>query len=155
MIIFYDTTYSNLKKKKLLDIAILTKLQHLNNMSNIGKSEHMVRGIATDGKKYKHLKRNDEKWLCKDLNDIKKTVENYIDNIRPDEKKTNETVKKAKKKTMTIDRIFAIIVLAIFGSISLITGIYLILKENYLIGISLTIFGSIFVITFILYEKYR
>jgi len=116
----------------------------------------MVRGINTDGKKYKHINRNDEKWLCKDLNDIKKTIENYIDNIRPDgEKRTDKTVEKIKRKTMTIDRILVILVLGIFGSITLITGIYLILKVNYLIGVSLTIFGLIFVTAYILYEKYR
>ena len=111
----------------------------------------MVRGLATDGKKYKHINRNDEKWLSKDLQDIKKTVEHYIDNIRPDD---NKTVKKSKTKGMKIDRLIAIL-LGIFGSISLITGIFLILKGIYFLGGSLTIFGAVFVITYILFEKFR
>ena len=116
----------------------------------------MVRGLATDGKKYKHINRNDEKWLSKDLNDIKKTVVKYIDNIRPDNEKAKDSLhKKSKKKKMTIDRIFAILILGIFGSITLITGIYLIIKETYFLGGSLGVFGAVFVLAFILYEKYR
>jgi hypothetical protein len=96
----------------------------------------MVQGIETDNKKYKHKKRNDTKWLSEDLNEIRKTTEKYIDSIRPeDEKEINGYPKKSKKKTMTIDRIIAIILLGIFGPIALVIGIYLNLQENYVIGI--------------------
>jgi hypothetical protein len=116
----------------------------------------MVQGIETDSKKYKHINRDDEKWLCEDLYVFRKTVEKYIDNLRPnDENEINKSVKKSKKKMMTIDRIIAILFLGIFGSITLITGIYLIIKENYLLGAPLGLFGAVFVVAFYLYEKYR
>ena len=116
----------------------------------------MVQGIETDSKKYKHIKRDDEKWLSKDLRVIKKTVEKYIDDIRPNyENEIDKSEKKSKKKMMTIDRIIAILFLGIFGLITLITGIYLIIKNNYLLGAPLGIFGAVFVITFYLFEKYR
>ncbi len=116
----------------------------------------MVRGLATDGKKYKHINRNDEKWLSKDLNDIKKTVEKYIDDIRPDNEKAIDSLqKKSKKKKMTIDRIFAILILGIFGATTRIIGIFLIIKGTYFLGGSLSIFGAVFVLTFIMYEKYK
>ena len=115
----------------------------------------MVQGIETDDKRYKHKRMDDEEWLCKDLNEYKKTVQNYIDEIRPDENKEHEPVKKSKKKTMTFDRILAIIMLGIFGSVALITGIVLIIKEVYFTGGFLTIFGAFFVLAFILYEISR
>lgn len=59
------------------------------------KLDLMVRGIATDNKRYKHIKRSDEKWLCKDLQVFKRTVEKYIDDIRPNGE--NE-IKKIKKR---------------------------------------------------------
>ena len=75
----------------------------------------MVRGIATDSKKYKHIHR-DEKWLTKELHDIKRTVEHYIDEVRPAaEKEITKTYTKSTKKSMTIDRIIAILFLGIFG----------------------------------------
>jgi len=115
----------------------------------------MVRGIATDSKKYKHVQRN-EKWLTKELHDIKKTVEHYIDEVRPAaEKEITKTFTKSKKKSMTVDRILAILFLGIFGSITLITGIYLIIKQTYLVGVSLGVFGLVFVICFVLFERYR
>lgn len=58
----------------------------------------MVRGIATDSKRYKHIHR-DEKWLTKDLQDIKRTIENYIDTKRPAaEKEINKTFQASKKR---------------------------------------------------------
>ncbi len=115
----------------------------------------MVRGIATDGKKYKHIQRN-EKWLTKDLHDIKKTVEHYIDEIRPAaEKEITKTFTKSTKKTLTADRIIAILFLGIFGSITLITGIYLIVQQTYVVGVPLCAFGVVFVLSLILFERYR
>lgn len=114
----------------------------------------MVRGIATDNKKYKHKNRNDEKWLCEDLYVYRKTVEKYIDNLRPkDEEETAKSLK--KKKEMTLDRIIAILILGIFGSITVIFGIYMIIKGIYIIGVPSGVFGAIFVISFLLFEKYR
>ena len=116
----------------------------------------MVRGIATDSKRYKHKKQNDEKWLCEDMLVWKRYVEKYIDNLKPnDEKEINDSVKKSKKKMMTVDRVFAILILGVFGPITLITGIYMTLKGIYVLGVPLGLFGAIFVIAFFLYEKYR
>ena len=115
----------------------------------------MVRGIATDGKKYKHVHR-DEQWLCEDLHEVTRSVEHYIDRIRPsDDEQQHVSVHKSTKKTMTVDRIIAIILLGIFGSAALITGIFLLLQENYFIGAFLGLFGAIFVIAFCLFEHYR
>ena len=113
----------------------------------------MVRGIATDSKKYKPKNRNDEKYLSEDLNVIRKTVENYIDDIRP--KDDEDLTKYERKKGTDFVRIFAILFLGILGSISLITGLYLIYKQTYFTGFSFTIFGAVAILCFILYEKYR
>jgi|SRR4030042_1982285 len=111
----------------------------------------MTKGIETGSKKYTHINRDDEKWLFKDLYDIRKTIEDYIDLIRPnDENKIDKSV----KKTMTIGRIISILFLGLFGLIMFIVGIYLITKVNYVIGISLVIFGSVFLVAFYLNEKY-
>ena len=116
----------------------------------------MVRGIATDSNRYKHKKRNDEKWLCEDMLVWKRYVEKYIDNLRPnDEKEINKSVKKGKKKMLTVSRVFEILILGVFGSITLITGIYILLKGNFVLGVPLAIIGAIFVIALILNEKYR
>jgi len=117
----------------------------------------MVRGIATDSKRYKHIKRSDEKWFCDDLLVFKRTVEKYINNIRPDDKEENgKTIEKNKKKMMTIDRIFAILFLGFFGSITLITGIYFLLQgKSVIVGFPILLFGFVAVISFILYERYR
>ena len=109
----------------------------------------MVHGLATDDKKYKHKKRNNLKWLCKDLNVYKKTVEKYIDNLR------SKDEIEIKSVMMTLDRIIAILFLGIFGSITLITGICLIIKGNYVLGVPLGFIGAVFVVAFCLYEKYR
>lgn len=116
----------------------------------------MVRGIATDSNRYKHKKRDDEKWLCEDLHVFKRTVEKYIDNLRcNNEEEIYKSEKKSKKKRMTIDRVLAILILGIFGSITLLTGIYLLIKSNYVLGIPIEVFGVILVISFYLFEKYR
>ncbi|KYK30397.1 MAG: hypothetical protein AYK22_03955 [Thermoplasmatales archaeon SG8-52-3] len=112
----------------------------------------MVRGLATDSKRYKHIDRNDTKWLSKDLQDIKKTIEHYIDNIRPNE---NKTEKKEDKERITLERYFAILVLGIFGSITLVTGIFLLIRGVYFLGGSLSIFGAVFLLAFILFERFR
>lgn len=116
----------------------------------------MVRGIATDNKKYKHINRNNEKWLCKDLYVFKRYTEKYINNLKyDDENELDKSQKNGKKKIMTVDRVIAIIFLGIFGSITLLTGIYLVLKQVNFLSVSLLIFGIVFVVAFCLYEKYR
>ncbi len=42
----------------------------------------MTKGVETDSKGHKHIKRDDEKWLFKDLYDIRKTIKNYINGIK-------------------------------------------------------------------------
>jgi hypothetical protein len=113
----------------------------------------MVKGIETD-KKYKHIKKNDVKWLAKDLNEIRDTFENYIDSNRPSD---DENIVKAatikKKKSMPIIRII-VIVLGIMGIFALLSGIFLIFQDNYVIGIFTSLIGVVFIISFILFEKY-
>lgn len=112
----------------------------------------MTKGVETDSKRYKHIKRDDEKWLFKDLYDIRKTIKNYINSIRPSEE---NKIEKSVKKGMSIGRIIAILFLGLFGSIMLIVGIYLIINANYVLGVSLGIFGFVFLVAFFLNEMYR
>jgi hypothetical protein len=115
----------------------------------------MVRGIATDSKRYKHIHR-DEKWLTKDLHDIKRTIEHYIDSQRlAAEKEINKSFQKSTQRTMTVDRIIAIIFLGIFGSITLFTGLYLVVKQPSLFTGSLVFIGMILIICYLLFEYYR
>lgn len=117
----------------------------------------MVQGIETGDKKYKHKKKNDVKWLTKDLNEIRKTAENYIDSKRSDnDEEINVTVKKSISETCSFIRIIAII-LGIMGFFTLISGIYLLLiiQENFVISITTSLIGLVFLVTFILIEKSR
>jgi uncharacterized membrane protein YgcG len=115
----------------------------------------MVRGIATDDKRYKHIYR-DEKWLTKDLHDIKKTIEHYIDSQQPAaEKESTTSLQKSTQRTMTVDRIIAIIFLGIFGSITLLTGLFLVIKQPSVFTGSLVFIGVIFIICYLLFEYYR
>ena len=57
----------------------------------------MVQGIETDSKKLSKIKKRDEKWLTKDLQDIKTTVEHYIDEVRPDSEKDEDYIVKTPK----------------------------------------------------------
>ena len=116
----------------------------------------MVRGIATDSNRYKHKKRNDEKWLCEDMLVWKRYVERDCNEVGTrNEKEMNKSVKKSKKKMITVSRVFEILILGVFGPITLITGTYIILKGNYVVGVPLGIIGAIFVIALILNEIYR
>jgi hypothetical protein len=116
----------------------------------------MVQGIETGDKKYKHKKKDDVKWLAKDLNEIRKTAENYIDSKRPkNDEELNVTVKRGMSETWSFIRIIAII-LGIIGFFSLLFGIYLlfIIQGNFVIGITGCLIGLVFLLTFILFEKY-
>jgi hypothetical protein len=115
----------------------------------------MVQGIETNGKKYKHKKKNNVKWLAKDLNEIRKTAENYIDSKRPrNDEEINVTVKKSMRDTWSFIRIIAII-LGIIGIFTLIYGIYSLTVEINILSIINTSIGIVFVSGFILFEKYR
>jgi len=115
----------------------------------------MVRGIATDNK-YKHKKRNDEKDMCEDMLVWKRYVERDITELGSrNEKEIDTSVTKKENKTLTPVRVLEILILGIFGPITLIAGIYMLLIENYVVGVPLTIIGAIFVIALILNEKYR
>ena len=60
----------------------------------------MVKGIETDSKK---IEKKDEKWLAKDLNEIREMAEDYIDKNRPsDDKEINGIVKAGIKKSMPL-----------------------------------------------------
>ncbi len=59
----------------------------------------MTKGVETDSKGHKHIKRDDEKWLFKDLYDIRKTIKNYINSMRPSEE---NKIEKSVKKDMSI-----------------------------------------------------
>ena len=116
----------------------------------------MVHGIANGSKNKKQVDKTDIKWLAKDLNDIKETVENYIDEVRPDENvEAEKTEKKIHTKKMTIDRIIAIIFLGIFGTVVLIAGIYAFIKDPNITTGFLCFIGAVFLICFILFELYR
>jgi len=115
----------------------------------------MVQGIETDDKVYKHKRKDDIKYLSKDLNVFRRTVEKYIESIRPKDEKKFTTSGKKSKKRVTLVGIISILFLGLFGSISLITGIFLIIKQNYVIGVPIGVFGTVAVICFILYEKYN
>jgi hypothetical protein len=109
----------------------------------------MVRGISNT--KYKHRKKNDEKYLTKDLQEIKKTVQNYIDEIRPDSINEKDYI----VKTPNI-KIFKYIIsfLGIIGCIALITGIFSLINANYIGGVPLITFGIIFILIFVLNIRY-
>ena len=115
----------------------------------------MVQGIETDDKIYRHKKKDDIKYLSKDLNVFRRTVEKYINSLRPaDEKEVDSSLKKEKKRVTIVD-IISIGLLGIFGSLTLIIGMYLIVNENFVLGVPLGVFGAVSVICFILYLKFE
>jgi len=84
-------------------------------LSNI-RFDIMVQGIETDSYKLSKVKKSDEKWLTKDLQDIKKTVEHYIDEVRPDgENKEDYIVKTQNTKVFK----YVIFLLGLIGLIAL------------------------------------
>jgi hypothetical protein len=115
----------------------------------------MAHGIETGNKKYKHIRRDDEKWLLTDLHEIKRTVQKYIARLQPPNENEKDASVKKSQKMLTGDIILGILVLGILGSMSLLTGLYLIIQAKYDIGVPVTVFGVVFVIAFILFEKYR
>ena len=116
----------------------------------------MVQGIETDDKRIKKKRKKDIKYMAEDLNEIRKTTEKYIDSIRPkSDEEINKLHERKASKKMSIDRIFALILLGFFGSIALISGIYMLIIKNYVVGIPTTLFGVFFVVCYILFERYR
>ena len=111
----------------------------------------MVKGIETDNKK---IEQKDEKWLAKDLNEIRKIAEDYIDKNRPIDKiEINGKVKSGIKKSMPFARMIAIII-GIIGFLMILFGIYSLTVEINFLSILNTIIGIVFFISFILFEKY-
>ena len=124
----------------------------------IYESDIMVLGIDTDSNKYKHKKRNDEKWLGEDMLVWRRYVERDIQKLRNKNKKEMIPSSKDRKNEMlTVTRALQILILGVFGPITLLAGVYLtlIIKGNYVVGIPIILIGAIFVIALILNEKYR
>ena len=116
------------------------------------KLDIMVQGIETDSKKLSKEKKSDEKWLTKDLQDIKKTVEHYIDNVRPEgENEEDYLVKTPKSKAFK----YVIFLLGIIGIIALMMGIFLVYHAEYTGGIPLVAFGGVFVLILVLNFIYK
>lgn len=113
----------------------------------------MVKGIETNNKKIKDIEKKDEKWLAKDLNDVRKMVEDYIDSNRPDDEKEINGKVKAGIKSMAFARMIAIII-GIIGICLLAFGIYSITQEINFLSVFNTFIGAVFLISFILFEKY-
>lgn len=112
----------------------------------------MAQGIETDSKKLSKEKKSDEKWLTKDLQDIKKTVEHYIDEVRPDgENEEDYIVKTQNTKVFK----YVIFLLGLIGLIALFAGIFLLFNSNYVGGIPLIVFGGVFVLIFVLNVIYK
>ena len=115
---------------------------------------NMVKGIETDSKNLKKIKKKDEKWLAEDLNEIRKIAENHIDRNRPsDEEELDKTITKSTKKAMPFARMIAFI-LGIIGIFTLVFGIYSMTQEINILSIINTLIGAVFLISFILFEKY-
>jgi hypothetical protein len=112
----------------------------------------MVQGIESDRKNLSKVKRSDEKWFTEDLQDIKKTVEHYIDEVRPDGKNEEDYIVKTPKSKVFIS---VIIFLGIIGLIALIMGIFLLYNTKYLGGIPLVVFGGVFFVIFVLNILYK
>jgi hypothetical protein len=116
----------------------------------------LVKGIETDSTKYKHIKRNDYKWLCKDLNEIKNDVEGYIDSIRPDETAEEHTpVTKHDKYFISPIRVIQLLFLGVFGIISLIGGLSMYIIQKSILAIPIILFGLACVTGLIITETYR
>jgi len=106
----------------------------------------MVKGIETDSKKTSKVKKSDEKWLTKDLQDITKTVEHFIDEIRPDGENKEDYIFIPKSKVFK----YTIIFFGIIGLIAILIGIFLLHNLEYLGGISLIVFGGVFFLILVL-----
>ncbi|MBN1280212.1 MAG: hypothetical protein JXA00_01035 [Candidatus Thermoplasmatota archaeon] len=115
----------------------------------------MVRGIATDEKKYKHVRQDDDQWLSKDVQEIRKTAELYIEGLRPvDDQETPGRRAQRSAHDMRIIHML-VILLGIFGTMTLLAGLYFLIKGNGIIGVSATSIGAVFMMALLLYEKYN
>ncbi len=116
----------------------------------------MVHGIETGSKKYTHFRRDDEKWLLTDLQEIKKTVSHYIAGLPPPTDQGPSVGKTShRRKMLMYDIVLGILVFGILGSLSVITGAYLTIQGKAGVGAPLSIFGLVFILVFILFLKYR
>ncbi len=116
----------------------------------------MVRGIATDNKKYKHKKRNDEKDMCEDMLVWRRYIQRDIDKLRNrNQKEISTSEKKDEKETISPVRVLQILILGILGPIILIGGVYMLINEINIVSVNLVLIGAVFVIALILNEIYR
>ena len=116
----------------------------------------MVKGIETDDKKYKHKKGNIEKEMCEDMNVWKRYIQRDITKKRySNEMGISSSESKKEVKKLTPVRVLQILILGIFGPITLIGGVYMFMKENNVVAIPLILIGAVFVIALFLNEAYR
>ena len=112
----------------------------------------MVQGIDTNDKLHKHKRKDDIKYLSKDLNEIRQTAENYINTQRPqDPEKLDATITHRSKKHMPFARMISLI-LAIMGIFVLLHGILSLIQINLVLGAIEIIIGFVFILSFILFE---
>jgi hypothetical protein len=115
----------------------------------------MVQGIETNDKKLKYKRKDDIKYLSKDLNEIRKTAEHYINTQRPkDSEKMDATHTNPSKKNMPFARMISII-LGIIGIFILLHGVFSILQKMLVLGIVEIAIGIIFVVSMLLFEFYQ
>ena len=112
----------------------------------------MVQGIETNDKKLKYKRKDDIEYLSKDLNEIRKTAEHYINTQRPDvPEKLDATITHRSKKHMQFARMISII-LGIMGIFVLLHGILSLTQVNLVLGAVEIIIGIVFILSFILFE---
>ena len=112
----------------------------------------MVQGIETNDKKLKYKRKDDIEYLSKDLNEIRKTAEHYIDTQRPkDPKHLDTTITHPSKKHMPFARMISII-LGIMGIFVLFHGIISITQVNLVLGVIEIIIGIVFILSLVLFE---
>jgi len=70
------------------------------------------------------------------------------------EKEISKPEKKEEKKILTPVRVLEILILGIFGPITLIAGIYA-MSSNFVVGLPIAAIGAVFVIALILNEIFR
>jgi hypothetical protein len=114
----------------------------------------MVKGIETNHKVHKHKQQNDITYLSKDLNEIRKTAEHYINTQRPeDPEKLDALLTHRLKKYMPFARMISIL-LSIMGIFVLLHGIISLTQVNLTLGAIVTIIGFVFILSFILFELF-
>jgi hypothetical protein len=123
-------------------------------MINTQTYDHMVQGIETNDKKLKYKRKDDIEYLSKDLNEIRKTAEHYINIQRPkDPKQLDTTIIHHSKKHMQFARMISAII-GIMGIFVLLHGILSINQGILVLGLVETAIGIVFIAALILFEFY-